>query len=416
MSGKQEVTPNGHLQVIGDRGHRRWRAFWWDADGKHSRVLGKAWVQSSGKNTARGAVIWHSADGSKPDSSYLTPREAEAELRRLLEHDAAKSPTPRSARGDVLTFADAAEAWLRHGEHKRNLKRSTLRDYRQALGAYLLPAPDGRVSSDTPYGRAPFAAKPLRDLRATDIKGWYDGLPYGRTAEKLLMIVRAVIAHARSRGWIERDPSAAVERQPVRYSGDYDFYSREEVDALVRAAANEQDAAVYLAAAMTGLRRGELVALRWRDLDFPGQAIRVRANYSHGELVTPKSGKVRSVPMVPEVAQALARLSQREQFTDDGHPVFVGQAGKHMDASALRRRYARAVRRAGLRPLPFHSLRHHFGSMAVNRASLVQVQAWMGHAHIQTTARYLHAKSHADDAALLASAFAPRMADALALS
>jgi len=76
-----------------------------------------------------------------------------------------------------------------------------------------------------------------------------------------------------------------------------------------------------------------------------------------------------------------------------------------MDASALRRRYAAAVKRAQLRPLPFHSLRHHFGSMAVNRATLVQVQSWIGHAHIQTTARYLHAKSQADDAALLASAF-----------
>jgi integrase len=132
----------------------------------------------------------------------------------------------------------------------------------------------------------------------------------------------------------------------------------------------------------------------------------MRANYSHGELVTPKSGKVRSVPMVPEVAQVLARLGQRELFTGDEDPVFIGQAGGHLDASALRRRYASSARRAGLRPVPFHSLRHYFGSMAVNRASLVQVQSWMGHAHIQTTARYLHAKSQADDAALLAGAFA----------
>jgi integrase len=151
---------------------------------------------------------------------------------------------------------------------------------------------------------------------------------------------------------------------------------------------------------------GELIALRWRDIDFPGQAIRVRANFSYGELVTPKSGKVRSVPMVPEVAQALARLSQREHFTADHDPVFTGTVGGHLDASALRRRYARAAKRAGLRPLPFHSLRHYFGSMAVNRASLVQVQSWMGHSEIQTTARYLHAKSQAQDAAILASAFA----------
>ncbi len=111
---KPELAPNGHLQVTGDRGSRRWRAFWWDADGKHSRGVGEAWVQSSGRRTSRGAIVWHSADGSKPDSSYLTPEEAELELRRLLEHDAAKSPTPRAAApGSIVTFADAAEAWYR---------------------------------------------------------------------------------------------------------------------------------------------------------------------------------------------------------------------------------------------------------------------------------------------------------------
>jgi integrase len=405
VNSRQEVAANGHLQVIGGRGNRRWRAFWWDADGKHSRVLGPAWAQKSGKKTARGAIVWHAADGPKPDPSYLTPKEAQVELRRLLEHEAARRPTPRSARGTPVTFADAAEAWLRHGERRRNLKRSTLRDYRQVLDAYLLPPPEGRDAGETPYRRAPFASTPLGELRAAQVKAWYDSLPYGRTAEKLLMVVRAISAHARSRGWIDGDPTASIERQAVRYSGDYDFYSREEIEALVRAAASEQDAAIYLTAAMTGLRRGELLALRWRDVDFPGHAIRVRANYSFGQLVTPKSGKIRTVPMVGEVAEALARLGQREFFTGDHDPVFAGTLGGHLDASALRRRYTEAAKRAGLRPLPFHSLRHYFGSMAVNRATLVQVQAWMGHAHIQTTARYLHAKSQADDAALLAAAF-----------
>jgi integrase len=402
-----ELAPSGHLQVVGGRGDRRWRAFWWDADGKHSRVLGRAWVQSSGRRTARGATIWHSAYGSKPDSSFLTPKEAEARLRHLLEHDATMPPTPRAPQDGYVTFADAAEAWLRHGERKRNLKRSTLYDYRHVLDTYLLAAPADSEPSETRYGRAPFALTPLREMHPEQVKAWYDELPYGRTAEKLLMVVRAILSHARARGWIEGDPTATVERQQVRYSGDYEFYSREEIDALVRAAASQQDAAVYLTAAMTGLRRGELVALRWRDIDFPGQAIRVRANYSHGELVTPKSGKVRSVPMVPDVAHALTRLGRRERFTGDEDPVFASRAGTHLNASALRCRYADAARRAGLRPVPFHSLRHSFGSMAVNRASLVQVQSWMGHARIQTTARYLHAKSQADDAALLAGAFAP---------
>ncbi len=90
--------------------------------------------------------------------------------------------------------------------------------------------------------------------------------------------------------------------------------------------------------------------------------------------------------MVPDVSEALASLRQRTLFTGDEDPVFVRAAGGHLGADVLRRRHVSAVKRAGLRALPFHSLRHYFGSMAVNRVSLVQVQSWMGHSHIQTTA------------------------------
>jgi len=58
--------------------------------------------------------------------------------------------------------------------------------------------------------------------------------------------------------------------------------------------------------------------------------------------------------------------------------------------------------------LRFYDLRHTFGSLAINVASIVQVQAWMGHADIQTTMRYLHHKSRADDAKLLSTAFSPK--------
>jgi integrase len=108
-----------------------------------------------------------------------------------------------------------------------------------------------------------------------------------------------------------------VEKPPQTRRGDIDVYSPEEVWALVRAAASEQDGATFLMAAFTGLRLGELIALHWRDVDFAGSLVRVRASYAGGALTTPKSGKVRSVPLAPEVAKALAKLSQREHFTGD---------------------------------------------------------------------------------------------------
>jgi len=175
----------------------------------------------------------------------------------------------------------------------------------------------------------------------------------------------------------------------------------------VRAAASEQDGAIFLAAAMTGLRRGELVALRWRDVDFTGQAIRVRANYSFGELVTPKSGKVRSVPMVPDVAERLARLAGREFWVQPEDLVFANELGTYQDASSIRIRYRAALTRAGLRTLRFHDLRHTFGTLAVRRAEVPAVQAWMGHSDIQTTMRYVHHRDRGDEAKLLAEAFRP---------
>ena len=87
--------------------------------------------------------------------------------------------------------------------------------------------------------------------------------------------------------------------------------SPEEVWALVRALDSEQDAALFLTAAFTGSRMGELLALRWRDVDFAGSPVRVRASYYAGHLTTPKSGKVRAVPLAPDVATSLAQFGRR---------------------------------------------------------------------------------------------------------
>lgn len=286
------------------------------------RRLGPAWVErdrSGGWKRRRG----------RPVDGVLTERDAIVEMARVIaEHASTVGRAHRPGR----TFADVAEDWLRHGELKRGLKRSTLLDYRQVLDAYLLPA---------------FGELPVNEVTTTRIESWHSGFRRSRTAEKILMVTRAILGYALKRGWVAENAALAVEKRPVRYSGDYDLYSREEIDALIRAAASEQDAAIYATAAMTGMRRGELVALRWRDVDFAGQAVRVRGNYSHGEVVTPKSGKVRVVPMVPDVARHLARLGQRERFTRDDDPVFVNDVGGHLDASALRRRYAAACRPSG---------------------------------------------------------------------
>jgi integrase len=212
------------------------------------------------------------------------------------------------------TFEDACAEYLHWLEEVRQRKPSTLRDYRGIIRVHLIPF---------------FTGVPVEDITPEDADAWAAQLGAGRrmnnrTKIKVMTVLYGVMERARKVHKLPRNPMAAVEKPIQRVSGDIDVFSVEEVMALVRAADDEQDAAIYLTAALTGLRRGELVALRWRDVDFAGQSIRVRASYTEGGLTTPKSGKVRAVPMAPQVSSALARLAAREAYTANDDLVFPG--------------------------------------------------------------------------------------------
>jgi integrase len=145
---------------------------------------------------------------------------------------------------------------------------------------------------------------------------------------------------------------------------------------------------------MLASRRGELVALRWRDIDFVARKITVRRALSGDtELRSTKSRRFREVPLPDQAAAALDRLSRRGEFAGPDDYVFANRLGRRLDPSALRRRFERARDAAGLEPLRFHDLRHTYGSLLVaGGIDLASVKASMGHSHIATTERYLHAR------------------------
>lgn len=307
------------------------------------------------------------------------------------------------------TFADAAVEWLRYVSEDRDVKPSTLTDYRSVVASRLLPA---------------FGSLPVEELTPALIEAWRAGLGAGRgqpitnrTRNKAVTILGGIMERARKVYGLPSNPVRDVEKLRERYDATrFEFYSPEEVWALVRATASEQDGAIFLTAAFTGLRRGELIALRWRDVDFERSSIRVSGSYANGHLTTPKSGHGRVVPMVPEVAEALARLGQRGELVGDDDLVFVGDFGLYVDGSALRRRFVAACARAGLRPIRFHDLRHTFGTLAVRGAeSIVELQNWLGHAEVRTTMRYTHYREQQDAAVRLAAVFKSRPRGPLSL-
>jgi integrase len=399
--------PTGHVFRVDRKRGPAWYAKYRLPDGHQvQRKLGPAW-----------------SERGRPPAGYYTKRLADEWLREVLE-EARRGTLPGMVRTGA-TFADATAEFLRYVEHDRTLKPSTLRGYRSIIDAYLLPAfgprrLEGITAREVELWRSELTSvsgsgrKPKQQDKETRVEAKQRKSPRplsNNSKNRIVTLLHGVMARACKVYGLPINPVTGIERHPVRLAGDIEVFSPEEVWALVRAAASKQDGAIFLTAAFTGLRRGELIALHWRDVDFTGSLVRVRASYAAGALTSPKSGKVRSVPLAPEVAKALAKLSQRQHFTGDDDLVFVGEAGSYLDGSALRRRYKSALTKAKLRPLRFHDLRHTFGTRMIAKADIRRVQEWMGHADIQTTMRYLHYAPREEDAQLVAVAFRVEGAD-----
>jgi integrase len=340
----------------------------------------------------------HWSARSAPPEGHFTKRTAQVWLDDVLAR-ARRGELPGLVRTGA-TFADACGEWL-EWKASRGLKPSTLADYEHMMRR-LKPAMGKLVGSD---------AK-LEEISPADLERFRDALlldqASDRTVNKYLGVLSDIFSWAKRRYGLPANPMVDVERRPQRKHGNIDVYSKEEVLALVHAARSEQEGTLYLTAAFTGLRRGELLALRWRDIDFANATLHVRQNLTSAGLTTPKSGKQRAVPLTGEVATALTRLGQRDQFTDDDALVFVGPYGDHMIGRVVSRRFHDASVRAGLRRLRFHDLRHTFGTHAIRTADSREVMEWMGHEDIRTTQAYLQFKPKHDAARRLSEAFADR--------
>ena len=221
-------------------------------------------------------------------------------------------------------------------------------------------------------------------------------------------------AKAPQRRWASVNPCDGLELPAVPESEEIRFLTLDQVDALVDNAREglfqALDRAMYRTAAMTGLRQGELLALRWRDVDWPAARIRVRQNWVLGEFGTPKSRRsTRSVPMADEVGGELERLFKQSRWQADDDLVFAHPAtGEPLYKPGILRRMRKVLEAAKLDESHcFHDLRHTFGTrMAAAGVPMRTLQEWMGHRDLATTQRYADYAPSAREAEMVATAFA----------
>jgi len=331
--------------------------------------------------------VWE--EKGRPPEGYYTKRKAQEQLQAILTDARRGDPNQPGRKGGEHTFGQACDLWLAYIEHERGRNPSTVRGYRSVVRRYLLE----EFGADTPVGD--ITTEQIDALRERLLTS---GTLKRRTVQKTMVMLYGILKRAKRKGWIAANPAEDAERVTLKESGDFNVLSASEVEAVARAADDELDAAIFVVAAFTGLRMGELVALRWQDVDFANAIVFVRRNKpAHSPEKTPKSGKVRSVPLIDRAATALDGLSRRRHFTSPTDLVFCTEVGGHISDGDLRKRFYGALKRAGLGhkrtedpPMVFHSLRHSFGTLAAQVWPMVDIQAYMGHADIKTTMKYAH--------------------------
>jgi integrase len=284
-------------------------------------------------------------------------------------------------RREPITMAEFTAKWdedyLVVRQQLGRLKESTLVGYRVNLRVHIQPF-FGRTRLDEiglPHVREFVKAMLAKQLKPA-------------TVLKAVAIVKEMFKHAVQWGYLDANPALYIERPRVEIE-EMEILTPPEIRRLLEAA-EEPVRTLLLCAVLTGMRRGELLGLKWEDIDFEGNRIHVRRALWRGKFVTPKSRRSRrAIDMGPTLKAALGRLTSRFK----GEMVFTSPEGDVMDADNFSSRdWARVLRRSKLKRIRFHDLRHTYASLLIAQGAHPKyIQVQLGHASIQTTLdRYGH--------------------------
>lgn len=313
----------------------------------------------------------------------------DAHLKRALLHGEVVDDDPT-----LMTYL---REWLTHTATPR-IRPGTLADYRLNVERRILPSL-GRLR--------------LSQLRPVDVRRMMDAVATAtsaRSANLARAVLRKALEDARRDRVLIGDNAAALAsplRQPHREAQHLDAA---QLRAFVAAVDDHPLRGVFVLAASTGMRQGEVLGLRWRDLDLDGAnptlSIRgqlqiVDGTPAHVEPKTVRSA--RTIPLTPglvglfkseRATQARRRLEIGELWSNPMALVFVADDGRPLSRSAVTYAFKAALRRIGLPVVRFHDLRHSAATLMLERngGDLKAVSTTLGHSTITLTANtYAHA-------------------------
>lgn len=325
----------------------------------------------------RGRRYWRRAGLTRKEAERKA-RTLQVELDRGTPHDEAVAKVWGDTPKGELTFRQAVKGYLASAQPR--LKESTFYQMKYRLRKILQAA----------WGDAPLAS-----ISAADIERWRIGRQKGRapsTVNRDVDGMAQVFEWAKSLGFIPSNPAREVKAFSERHRQRKTFLTIEESGLFLQAAQDEGDSLVHrflTVAHRTGARRGELLGLEWRDVDFDRAEMTIRPEIS-------KSGETRIIPLGGTAIATFRELRGGEKVTkvDGTGPVF-SENGRTLTIPRLRYRFERIKARLEksegfpcekLPGLVLHSLRHTFISLGLQAGvDIWTMQKWAGHSTVALT-------------------------------
>ena len=363
-------------------------------------------LDSNGKQIARSKTF----KPSKPNLPYTKlNRELEAFV-AAFEQEVAEEGPMRNVRPDKITFSDFCTQYL---EIKKNsLSPQTYNFYSKVIEEELMPM---------------FARLKMKDLRTYHIQQFIqylandkkrldgqDGKIAASTVKRYATVLRSIVGMAYKLEYIEEDIGRSRRLEfPKEETKEVEVFTLEEVGYILKALESEpwHIRAVIEVALFTGCRRGEIVGLKWADIDFENQRISVKRSIyklSDGKAreKEPKSKtSIRTISIPERLCKTLTeyRLQQNRHIAYLGDSwknldyVFTEEDGYVMNPQTPTKQFDHFLKRHGIRHLKFHGLRHTSATMLLaNGCDIKTVSARLGHADITTTNIYVHALESTD--------------------
>ena len=275
-------------------------------------------------------------------------------------------------------FSEVADMWLK--TKKPNLRHSTYKQYKGHLENHLKPFYEGYRINRINY-----------DKVENFISNCFDKNITIATMKKIIINLGAIMTYAVRKRYVDYNPVRDAEKLKGRSEHDenkeLDILTPADILSLFDAAPDLKHKTLFMAAVTTGLRQGELLGLKWIDIDWFNNQIHVNRTYNHFRFYEPKTKtSKRRVDVPPQMMKQLKEWKIACP-SNDLDLVFPNETGKPMSAlNMYNRKFLPSLKKAKLNKIRFHDLRHTWASLLIDQDENIKyIQKQMGHASIKTT-------------------------------